>query len=71
MIGTIREKALKIKTVSKLNTEKSHHTRPVLIFAVSWDSFRTASESEVPMIFGRQMKNQNVAKMKWIWLLQS
>ena len=36
MIGTIREKALKIKTVSKLNTEKSHHTRPVLIFAMSW-----------------------------------
>ena len=35
MIGTIREKALKIKTVSKLNTEKSHHTRPVLIFMMS------------------------------------
>ena len=56
MIGTIREKALKIKTVSKLNTEKSHHTRPVLIFAMSWmkaiNSFRS-------MNFSRQMKNQN------------
>ena len=56
MIGTIREKALKIKTVSKLNTEKSYHTRPVLIFAMSWmkaiNSFRS-------MNFSRQMKNQN------------
>ena len=56
MIGTIREKALKIKTVSKQNTEKSHHTRPVLIFAMSWmkaiNSFRS-------MNFSRQMKNQN------------
>ena len=61
MIGTIREKALKIKTVSKQNTKKPHHTRPVLIFAMSW--MKTASE-QLPMSFGSQMKNHNVSQMK-------